>query len=78
MGSFKAALYALYCLQTAQNCKKKWALSRYGSVFLKKTKKYLWFRKLIVCYKPSPLDWIMMIWTIFGLPGALWGPKRSM
>ena len=49
-----------------------------GSVFLKKTKKYLWFRKLIVCYKPSPLDWIMMIWTIFGLPGALWGPKRSM
>ena len=49
-----------------------------GSVFLKKTKKYLLFWKLIFCHKLSPLDWIMVIWTIFSLPGALWGPGRPM
>ena len=40
-----------------------------GSFRVKKLKKIDPSKKLIFCHKLSPLDWIMLIWAIFGLPG---------
>ena len=34
--------------------------------------------KLIFCHKLSPLDWIMVIWAIFGLPGPSGGSGGPM
>ena len=40
-----------------------------GSFRVKKLKKIDPPKKLNFCHKLSPLDWIMLIWAIFGLPG---------
>ena len=34
--------------------------------------------KLIFCHEISPLDWIMVIWAIFGLPGPFGGSGGPM
>ena len=49
-----------------------------GSVFLKKTIFFIVLEIDFCCHKLSPLDWIVVIWAIFGLPGALWDPGRPM
>ena len=49
-----------------------------GSVRVKKTKKNWPPPKLIFCHKLSPLDWIMVIWAIFGLPGPSGGSGGPM
>ena len=50
----------------------------YGSVRVKKTKKFRPPPKLIFCHKLSPLDCIMVIWAIFGLPGPSEGSGGPM
>ena len=49
-----------------------------GSVLVEKPKKNVPLSNLIFCHKLSLLDWIMVIWAIFGLPGPFGGSGEPM
>ena len=50
-------------LHVKQNCFDSWVIPS------EKTEKIDPPKKLNFCHTLSPLDWIMLIWAIFGLPG---------
>ena len=53
-------------------------LDFFGSVRVKKPNFFWPPPKLIFCHEVSPLDWIMVIWAIFGLPGPFGGSGGPM
>ena len=68
----------LNCFRLLSRRKSYHKKSIQGSVRVKKTKKNWPPPKLIFCHKLSPLDWIMVIWAIFGLPGPSGGSGGPM